>query len=345
MNVLETTVGNELSVHLHLSGSLAMAPRLSEIMPEAMPLVNRLATEFGHLSDTLETPQAYWLGFNGWMTDRLSGPILDGKVEIAEIGEQAWAVYASSIWGGMELRANWGMPPRMQNMGIKIVAPFLEIQDTVQHELARRLEALRAGGDACLALLPSLMREQLTTGTVYGLAYNAGVQVVKTEDPPIGQRRPHRAPKPAAVRINKRDFMRVDYDMPTPNYLRTWRSAFERAVDAGEKAFEGIIAGSTGEVDLRDIWKQAIAYGNTTWGGDSNDKWSQPYFDATVHWSSVLNFGLEATGLAAFVAVLNQDPEAATRAVMGNALYVGATPGWLIGLLDSDGVLPDVVSA
>jgi hypothetical protein len=39
--------------------------------------------------------------------------------------------------------------------------------------------------------------------------------------------------------------------------------------------------------------------------------------------------------------VINQDPEAARLAVMCNALYLGATPGWLIGLLDTGAELPE----
>jgi hypothetical protein len=35
---------------------------------------------------------------------------------------------------------------------------------------------------------------------------------------------------------------------------------------------------------------------------------------------------MEAAALAAFVALLNSDPETATRAVLCNALYLGATP-------------------
>ena len=49
-----------------------------------------------------------------------------------------------------------------------------------------------------------------------------------------------------------------------------------------------------------------------------------------------------AHGLAAFVAVLSNDPDAATRAVLGNALYLGATPGWLVGLLDTEAQLPRI---
>lgn len=77
-----------------------------------------------------------------------------------------------------------------------------------------------------------------------------------------------------------------------------------------------------------------------TWGGESNDKWSDAYFEGALHWSSVLNFGLEAMGLATFVAMINQDPEAARRAVLVNTLYVGATPGWGVGLFDKNATLP-----
>jgi hypothetical protein len=46
--------------------------------------------------------------------------------------------------------------------------------------------------------------------------------------------------------------------------------------------------------------------------------------------------------MAAFVALLEGDADAAMRAVMCNALYLGATPGWFVGLLDTGAVLPEV---
>jgi hypothetical protein len=331
---------------LRVEGSAPLLPKLAEVMDEAPVLMDALATEFAPTAARLSTQEAYWLALNGWITDRLAGPIMEGQVGAEGLGEQAWAVYASSYWGGMELRENWGMPPVIQKLGIKMAAPFAEIQQGVARNLAQRVAALAGGGgDHCLQILPALMRDDSTSGTVHPMAYNAGVQVVKTEDPPVGQRRAHRAPKPGAVRINTRDFMRVDYDLPTPHYLKVWRSAFERAVTANPLAYERAIVGEPGQTDLRDIWKRAVGYGNTTWGGDANDKWTASYFDETVRWSSVLNLGLEAVGLAAFVAVINQDPEAARRAVIGNALYVGATSAWLLGLLDTGGKLPTVVVA
>ncbi|MDB5424100.1 MAG: hypothetical protein JWQ29_1516 [Phenylobacterium sp.] len=326
-------------------GSPPLLPSLAREMPEGAALMDALATEFAPTAAKLETQQAYWLGLNGWTTDRLSGPIMEGKVTAAEVGEQAWAVYATSYWGGMELREHWGMPPVIAKMGFKMAPPFEQVQKGVIDGLATRMAALAGGGDNCLHILPALMREASTAGTVYGIAYNAGVQVVKTEDPPIGQRRPHRAPKPAVVRINARDFMRVDYDLPTPHYLKYWRSAFERAVTANPKAYEKAVAGEAGQTDLREIWAKGVGYGNITWGGDANDKWTNEYFDETIHWSSILTYGMEAVGLAAFVAVINQDPEAAKLAVMGNALYIGATPGWLLGLIDVDAKLPAVTAA
>ena len=199
------------------------------------------------------------------------------------------------------------------------------------------------GGDACLRLLPSILREPATSGPVHGVGYNAGVQVVKTEDPPIGQRRPGRPAKPSVVRINGRDFMRVDYDRPVPHYLKVWRSAFERAVAAHPDTYENFISGGDGEASLRDIWKHAVAFGNLTWGGDAQDNWTEAYWEETIRWSSILTFGMETAGLAAFVALLNADGEAATRAVLGNALYLGATPGWLVGLLDTEAIVWEIM--
>jgi hypothetical protein len=147
------------------------------------------------------------------------------------------------------------------------------------------------------------------------------------------------------VRINGRDFMRVDYDRSTPPYLKVWRSAFERVVAADPDRYERLVVGEEGEADLRDIWKDAVAFGNTTWGGDAQDDWTDAYWEETIRWSSILTFGMEAAGLAALVALINQDPDAAARAVMGNALYLGATSGWLVGLLDTDAKLPQIAAA
>lgn len=326
-----------------MGGLPPLVPELAELMPPAPALTERLASEFAYTAASLSTPQAYWDALNGWMTDRLSGWVLDGTLSIDDVGEAAWAIYASSYWGGMELREHWGMPPALKNLGMTPPSPpFAEVQQGVVLLMAQRMDAARAGGEHCLELLPSILREASTTGPIHGVGYNAGVQVVKTEDPPIGQRRPNRQPKPSAVRINGRYFLRVDYDLPTPLYLKTWRSAFERAVAAHPDAYEELIVGGDDEVDLREIWKSAVDLGNLTWGGDAQDNWSDAYWEETIRWSSVLTFGMEATGLAAFVALLNQDPEAAQAAVLCNAIYLGATPGWLIGLLDTAAELPQV---
>jgi hypothetical protein len=323
-----------------------LLPELAAVMPAAPALMDRLAAEFAATAATLSTPQAYWAGLNGWMTDRLSGPVMEGKVTPDEIGAQAWAVYASSYWGALELRGHWGMPPAMQRMGMTLPQPpFPDVQQGMAALMNQRMTAVRDGGDACLRLLPSILREPSTSGPIHGVGYNAGVQVVKTEDPPIGQRRPGRPARPSAVRINGRDFLRVDYDRPVPHYLKAWRSAFERAVTAHPDAYENLLAGADGEASLRDIWQNAVAFGNLTWGGDAQDNWTEAYWEETIRWSSILTFGMEAAGLAAFVALLNSDPEAATRAVLCNALYLGATPGWLVGLLDTGASLPPVTES
>jgi len=322
-----------------------LIPELSALMPAAPALMDRLVTEFAPSASSLATPQAYWIGLNGWVTDRLSGPIMDGTVPVEDLGAQAWAVYASSYWGGMELRANWGMPPALANMGMTPPEPpFTGVQQGTALLMSQRLEAVRTGGEECLEILPSILREPGPSGPIHGIGYNAGVQVVKTEEPPIGQRRPHRPAKPAAVRINARHFLRVDYDMPTPHYLKLWRSAFERAVTGNADRYEEVVAGEPGGTDLRDVWRRAVEFGNTTWGGDAQDGWSEAYWEETIRWSSILTFGMEAAGLAAFVALINRDHAAATRAVMCNALYLGATPGWLIGLLDTAARLPSIES-
>src|ERR1700735_727834 len=81
------------SSQLRLSGGAAppLLSALAAVLPESSDLVARLVTEFAPTAATLSTPQAYWVGLNGWMTDRLSMPILEGKVTPDEIGAQAWA--------------------------------------------------------------------------------------------------------------------------------------------------------------------------------------------------------------------------------------------------------------
>jgi hypothetical protein len=329
---------------VRIDGNVPLLPGLANVMQASPELMNRLAGEFAPHAAKLATPQAYWIAFNGWITDLLSGLIMEGKVGSEKLGDEAWAMFASAYWGGMELRSNWGMPPAMERLGIHMSPPFAELQQSVAESLAVRKLALEQGGEQCLRVLPALMHDDSGTGAIWSTAYNAGCQVVKTEDPPIGQRRPHRTPRPAMVRINARDFMRVDYEISTPEYLRVWRSAFERAVTAQPEAYEKIIVGDPGQRNLRDIWTRGVGFGNTTWGGGANDMWSDAYFDDVLHWSTVVNFGLEAVSLAGFVALLNQDQDAARFAVMGNGIYSGMSYGWLMGMLDIGGTLPRVGS-
>ena len=44
-----------------------LLPDLAELMPVAPALMDRLVSEFASTAATLSTPQAYWIGFNGWM--------------------------------------------------------------------------------------------------------------------------------------------------------------------------------------------------------------------------------------------------------------------------------------
>lgn len=330
---------------LHVAGRAPWFPNLARVMDEAPGLMDALASEFAPRAAKLSTPAAYWLAFNGWIGDRLAGPIMQGEVGPEVLRQHAWAVYASGYWATLELRTNWGMPPALQRLGIGVTPPRAEMLQGFADRLDQRRRALADGGDHCLHILPSLLREQPNSGPLHDMAYNAGVQVVKTEDPPLGQRPAHLSPKPGAVRINPRDFMRVDYDLPTPPYLRQWRSAFEAAVRTRPEAYEKALVGEAGQKDLREIWRHAVDFGNTTWGGGATDKWTQAYYDETVRWSSTLNLGLEAVALAALVAVINQDEAAAKRAVLGNAIFLGASSAALMGLLDVKATLPTLVKA
>lgn len=336
---------NQTKTTLRIDGTMPMLPTLAEVTPEAPAFLNQLASEFAATATQLQTQQAYWIALNGWITDRLSGAIMETEVSNDSLREYTWAVLVTAYWGGVELRENWGMPPAMERLGIAVQPPFPETQQTIIDTLGMRLAAVEAGSDACLHILPSLLHEDTATGALWSTAYNAGCQVLKAEDPPVGERRPNRPQRPSMVRINPRDFLRVDYELPTPNYLRVLRSAFEAAVTANPEAYEKVIAGEHDQANLRDLWKRGVEFCHTTWGEGANDKWTDAYYDEALHWSTVVNFGLEATSLAAFVALINQDADAAKRAVMGNAIYVGAPFGWLMGMLDTGAKLPAVSPA
>src|SRR3984893_3051663 len=97
------------------------------------------------------------------LSDRLSGRVMEGKVTADEIGAQAWAVYASSYWGALELREHWGMPPAMQRMGMTLPQPpFADVQQGIVALMNQRMTAVRDGGDACLRLPPAILRAPST---------------------------------------------------------------------------------------------------------------------------------------------------------------------------------------
>src|ERR1700721_1410847 len=142
---------------LHLEGgSPPLIDELAALMPAAPALMDRLVSEYAPTAATLTTPQAYWVGLNGWMTDRLSGPIMEGKVTPDDIGGQAWAVYASSYWGALELREPWGMPPAMKRMGMTLpTPPFPDVQQGIVALMNQRMAAAPAGGGARPGVSPA----------------------------------------------------------------------------------------------------------------------------------------------------------------------------------------------
>src|ERR1700749_2402232 len=86
------------ATNLRVKGSVPLLPSLTKVMPAAPALMDALASEFAPIAAQLATQQAYWVAINGWITDRLSGPMMEGKVSADSVGEQAWAVVASAYW-------------------------------------------------------------------------------------------------------------------------------------------------------------------------------------------------------------------------------------------------------
>lgn len=315
---------------------------LEQVMPPQPQLLDDMLADYAPRAESLATQKAYWLGFSSWVADSACGRIVDQDLNLTELGSLAWGVHTTSYWGGVELRKYWG-PPSFAKLK-DMPPPFDSAQGEMLKNFTSRAKVIQSGGDDSLALLAELMRDDDTrTAIMYTMAYNAGLQVIKTEDPPLGQRRPMRPAKPSIVRINSRQFMRVDYELVTPVYLRKLRSDYELAIKQNPDNFERALKGDNGQLDLRDVWQRGVDHGYSTWGGnDSQDHWSQDYFDESVHWTLVLSFGLEATALVAMVALINRDQGLAKKALMMNTLFLGATPGWMLGLLDDKAKLPEL---
>jgi hypothetical protein len=314
-------------------------------MDPAPDLLDQLVGEFAPLAAKLASPDAYWLGLQMWMVDRLVGPAMTGETTATDLRRQVWPIYATAYWCCLEIQKLYGVPVGVQKLGFSAQPPTEEFLQGFADKLAMREAALAKGGAECLRVLPEILREEPTTGALHGMAYNAGYVVTIAEDPPLGQRPKHLKIQTGELRINSRDFMRVDYGIPSPDYLKQWRTRFEAAVLAHPDAYEQIIVGQPGEKNLRDLWHEAVIWGHHNWGADVTTQWVQGPYQENVRYSVILNFPLEAVSLAAFVALLNGDEEAAERAVLANALILGCWGPAVMGLLDTDGALPKVVQA
>lgn len=308
----------------------------------APELLDQLVTEFAPIGDTLHTQRAWWLAFHVWMIDRLGGADLRDAPD-ASVTDGVWCIYATGYWSMLEQQRNFGIPPGVINLGMQAREPGPDSVADLVAKLADRLGILAEGGNAALRELPRLLREEPCTGTLHGAAYNSGYIEVICEFAPLGEVPEHLAAMDGAIRANARDFLRLDYGVPVPQYLVSWRRRFEIAARHEAERFEEIISGSDHDKDLRQIWSEALEWGHNNWGGDSLRQWTQDYYDDCAYWSIVFNFAIEAAALASFVALLEQDEQAGIRAVRANTLYLGSWGAAVMGLLDPTGRLPDIV--
>jgi hypothetical protein len=314
---------------------------LALVMDPAPALLDRLASEFLPAGDALATPSAWWLAFHTFVVDKLVGEEMSGASR-ESLREAVWAIYATGYWGMLEMQVNFGVPPAVINLGMEAAAPSADSVADLAAKLAQRHALLEAGGTALLEALPTLLREEPCTGTLHGAAYNTGYVEVISEYAPLGELPSELQAGTGSIRANARDFLRIDYAMRAPAWLQQWRRAFEISARGCPGALDRIALGEGGAKDLRTIWTEALDWGHNNWGGQSLDQWSQAYFDDCLEWSIVFNFGLEAVMLATFVALIDEDVEAAERAVRGNALYLGSWGAAVMGLLDTGGTLPEI---
>lgn len=334
-----------MSKQVRVTGTLELIPELAKVLPEAPDLLDQLATEFAPQAAELATPIIYWTAFNQWLGDRLVRPIMVREAGDDVLKPYAWVVYVTSYWAALTTLKNFGPHQGMARMGLADLhkPPFVELQQNSAINIGLTLDAVADRGPRCLEMLPAMLRGGLgSQGAIGSFAYNSSMAEFLSQPPPLGAKLPTRTSRPSPIRINARDFMRVDYYLPTPEYIREWRVAFERAVVTDPDAYERLIAGAPDDRDLREAWKQGYAQPWTTRGEGATDDWTDDYYDETVYWVTVTNFGIEAVALAAMTAAINSDPDAARLAVMANLLFDVMAPGFLRGFLDTDGDLPDV---
>jgi hypothetical protein len=330
---------------MHVQGEAPWFPNLTHVMDPAPDLLDRLVTEWDAIGGDLEQDGAFWLGCHLWMADKLAGEALSGK-EAVPLRQGVWAIYMSGYWCNVELQRVYGIPDALINFGMEATVPTEDSLADMVAKLRLRQEMLSKGGDALLDYLQELLREEPCTGALHGDAYNAGVMAIWSGTGPLGERPSHlEVQMGGPVRTNPRDFLNIDYPIPTPSWLDEWRARFEVAVRQRSTEFEAIISGEGSRTDLRDMWRQALAWGSNNWGDNVNslDRWSQEYFNAQLFWGTVFNFGLEGVSLAALVALLERDEEAARRAVSANALQLGAWGPAVMALIDPSGSVPVLV--
>jgi len=328
-----------------LTGAPPWFSNLASVFDPAPDLLDSLVAEYAHTAAKLSSQSGWWVAFLGWVVEKLVGDELSGSSR-RNLREAGWVIYAAAYWCMLDEQKQFGIPAAITNLGMQPTPPSEDSVADMASKLTQRHAALDAGGEQLLRVLNDLLREEPCTGCIHGTAYNSGYIEVISEPPPLGDMPASLRAETGSIRVNARDFMRVDYSAPAPRWLNEWRSRYEASVRADPDAHERLISPRGGLKDLRIIWSEAIAWGHNNWDSQSTGNMSQEYFDDLRHWGGVVfNFGLEAISLASLTALVNGDVAAAIQAVRGNTLYLCAWGAFTMGSLDTTGQLPTIVSS
>jgi hypothetical protein len=328
---------------MRVEGSPPWFPNIAAHMDPAPDLLNRIAAEYAPIAAEHD-PGIVWWGLHNFAIDKLVGLALQGQLR-DNLREAYWVVYATGYWASLQQQRMRGVPSAIINLGVPIAPPSEMLVADLAAKHAVRAALLAGNGGALLDAIPGLLREAPGTGLLHGACYNAAATEASSEAPPLGVRSASLAMTPGMVRVNPRDFMRFDYGIPAPDWLRAWRATYEASVRAHPETYERILAADGDLSDLRALWREAHAWGYNNWGKATEEKPSQSYFDSSTYWAVVFNFAAEAVAMAAFTALLEHDAEAAKRAITGNALLLGSWGSFVMGLTDPVGQLPDFVPA
>lgn len=326
----------------HVQGGAPWFPEMAAVLKPAPEKLDALLNDYAPIAAKLHSQNSFWICFHMFVFRELVAAALDGHLGMT-LEEAVWLSHITAYWGLSEAKrrpeANSGL--EQIGMGPSQTPSAASMTKLITHSLERH-RAAASDADA-LKALPQFLVEQPVTGMIHGCSYNSRYMVITGGQPPFGHRPPHIAISDDQVRVNQRDFLRVDYAAPLAPWLARARAAFERAAQADSLHFEAALSNAA-STDLRQVWVAGIAMADMIWGAQDMAKRRDDTYVDVFEFAVPVNFGFEATALDGMTALLTKDGAMARRAIQANAIAVGYWDTAQMALADPDGRPPSLVT-